>query len=1136
MSKMKKVISLVLCFALFAGTFAFLGDLIAPSASAAEGTTNVKTFAEVDAAYDKYVYVGLDVIEVANGKLTDGYVNAGDWLEYRCTILSDMYVGNSAPHIVYERDFFDVRVVTSTTPSTSTTFEKADYEGNKKFPDGSFMNPDHPYAAPNVPSYNTLTALPYTNVVTQMGFCEIDEATYSNWDFVKANLGVTTTAWNSNFPMTEDTWILSWYVRVKEGLKDGETGESFSPEAIYKHNINPSTGKGDSRRLADIFTADKQGTYASSTSLALRYNVVKHVLLDDCSHTFTIGVNPADNPEVIEKEPVTFNYVDGTVIETTEYAEGETIVIPEVANLIGWADSTGKLVEINTTMGQRALTYTAVLSTDKFDVKINLDGGAFAEDAALPEGAVKNADGSVTVKAAFGEEYDLTALPVPEKAGYKATWDPATVKVESTKGATAKVKWTADTFTAKFYLDKAAYEADAEALKSIDVDYKATLTYGSAAELAAMKVDSKFAGWINAATGEKVSSQVAIGAYNFTEDTEFYGDWTPYNSTVTVWGRDYANGGWKVLGTKYADAGTTLKINDLKAYVNEETTGTAAAQYVVAGSESTYSSDTAIRNDFVMAEGNKDVYIYTSIKFDVTFKVPVFDENGYITEEYKDEVKSVTSSATDDKYLTATILASAPAKMTGYKFTGWTDAEGNVYPEGNIAFDYANGTAYEFTAVYEEVEYTIEFIVNNASALKETIKAEGTYTVGDTFKLSEMTLVKEDGTEGILPEIGIENSEQAGGPYRNVNGYKFTGWKVGTQTANLTDFDITTEVEITPAVISAVTLNETISIKGFWEALYYDFVAHYSTGEVDAEGNLVYKAMPAVQVQTGKSLDAAYAAALETVNANLPEGKKFSLWKLEDGSKQPNNMPAYGVEVYATYRGRSLSIYLDYNYGTEEAPVELKDSMIKSAQYSKYLFDGVDVENDIPEGELNSIANMIRMSVVTSANRPGEDYEVVNWKIYYVESDNVEDIYNKENWREGISDIEGSTIAKYNLIFQVEWKAHKDFLFRVYNTDGALRSAIDKKFQRHFWYMNKPVDEENAEPLNALPERLIILGFLPKLDGFSFDRFFEADMWANISIRVDPISLSKAWLNPANWGALLEALFNGLSSGFGGAI
>ena len=122
MSTFKKVISIVLCFSLLAGSFAFLGDLIVPKASAAGETHITKTYDELDAAYNNFIYLGIDVYEVGNGMLTDGYVNAGDWLEYRMTILSDMYIGQSYPLVVYDKDFFDIRVVSSTTRATSDTY------------------------------------------------------------------------------------------------------------------------------------------------------------------------------------------------------------------------------------------------------------------------------------------------------------------------------------------------------------------------------------------------------------------------------------------------------------------------------------------------------------------------------------------------------------------------------------------------------------------------------------------------------------------------------------------------------------------------------------------------------------------------------------------------------------------------------------------------------------------------------------------------------------------------------------------------------------------------------------------------------------------------------------------------------
>ncbi|MBR3817990.1 MAG: hypothetical protein IKJ41_02475, partial [Clostridia bacterium] len=114
MTKFKRCLSAFLAIAMVFGMFSGVMDVFVPKASAdTAGTTNVATYAEINADYDKFVYVGIDVIEVANGELTDGYVQPGDWLEYHMTVLSDMYIGTSYPHLVYTKDFFDVRVVTS---------------------------------------------------------------------------------------------------------------------------------------------------------------------------------------------------------------------------------------------------------------------------------------------------------------------------------------------------------------------------------------------------------------------------------------------------------------------------------------------------------------------------------------------------------------------------------------------------------------------------------------------------------------------------------------------------------------------------------------------------------------------------------------------------------------------------------------------------------------------------------------------------------------------------------------------------------------------------------------------------------------------------------------------------------------
>jgi len=278
-------------------TLTIVINLLPQLASSAENIPvipELKTYSELKSEYDNFVYYGIEVIEVSNGKPTDGYVSAGDWLEYRLTLLSDLYIGASFPYIVFDNNFFDVHVITSTTPGYS-------YEEIRKFTDGTFMNPDHSFTAPNIDSYHTLTALTASTVSTQLGFCGIDSATYSGWDMVKSDYRIDTKPYNNTVTMTEDKWLVSWYARVKENLPAGQAGFSMSPSEIWKHNLNPLTNKGDTRRLADVNTSNTPGTVSSAKSLAIAINsgLIEYVLLDDTHHSFVIeectDTTPADH-------------------------------------------------------------------------------------------------------------------------------------------------------------------------------------------------------------------------------------------------------------------------------------------------------------------------------------------------------------------------------------------------------------------------------------------------------------------------------------------------------------------------------------------------------------------------------------------------------------------------------------------------------------------------------------------------------------------------------------------------------------------------------------------------------------------------------------------------------------------------
>ncbi|MDY5949318.1 MAG: hypothetical protein SPJ42_08805, partial [Oscillospiraceae bacterium] len=226
MSTLKKVISIVLCISLLAGTVAFVGDLIVPKANAAAGTSNIKSYAELDAQYDGFIYLGLEAYE-EDGTLTDGYVQPGDRITYRFYVKSDRFIGNSIPYVTYDNTFFDV---TRITDAENPQLIYDVYESQTKVD----ANPNHPMTSPKG-LYGTLTSQP-ANTIPQIknGYCGVDATVFNNWDIVKA-------AWNSdltkaNYPhiMTSDEWLIEWHATVKEGLAEGTKGVSQIVYDLYK--------------------------------------------------------------------------------------------------------------------------------------------------------------------------------------------------------------------------------------------------------------------------------------------------------------------------------------------------------------------------------------------------------------------------------------------------------------------------------------------------------------------------------------------------------------------------------------------------------------------------------------------------------------------------------------------------------------------------------------------------------------------------------------------------------------------------------------------------------------------------------------------------------------------------------------
>ena len=509
MLRFKRGLSVFLAIAMVMSIFAGVSTGFAPKASAAAGTSSIRSYADLEAAYDSFIYLGLEAYE-ADGTLTDGYVQPGDEITFRMYIKSDRYMGNGTYYSVYDNSFFDVTNVTHNASKNYTAYSGVNYETNSQFNGNS----GHPLTSEKG-LYAIIASKPAKSM-TQFtsGNVGIDASLYNAWDLVILQGKSDSTNIKYAHRFVQDEYVYEWYATVKAGLADGTTGYAEIREDLFKH-LSP-------KKLADVPSLTISNPNADHTTVLLTqmaglYNqagTINEFNCDDARCDFTIGENPSSGAN---KYTAKFLENDGTELSASKYDVGAAVTVPDaVASQLGWADtSTGKLVDLTDyVMPKKNVEFKRVLTTDTFPLVINLDGGA-VDGANLPEGVTDNGDGTLTANVPLNTEFDLTAIPVPEKSGYTASWNPEKIAVNSIKGATAKVVWTANTYKATFYLNK----GDADPFNVIDVAYGATLTCSGAA-----KDGFKFAGWVDAATDSKVSSTISVGKYNFTENKSYYAD------------------------------------------------------------------------------------------------------------------------------------------------------------------------------------------------------------------------------------------------------------------------------------------------------------------------------------------------------------------------------------------------------------------------------------------------------------------------------------------------------------------------------------------------------------------------------------------------------------------------------------
>ena len=1123
------------------------GEEAAKPESVIDSMAEIKANGYADGSGNYFLYFGLDFYEeIADGEweLTDHYVQPGDSLRGYFYYKSNMWMGAGNVYIVFDRSFFDVTngfdgltYLDSYDPD-HTNYPTENYPGNL---DGLNINTNHADIAANGNYYKYTTKwarnIPGFMADAARNFCDVPLEESDTWDFWFFLYGRDSTSLNA-YRFDEDDHFLTFDVLVREYMPDGVTKLADGTTGFVKMDKRYYTlwdnqdgaGNKQSKRPVNVNALTEEGKYGSAKRMNVQnFYDINDFMVDDCSHTFTIGEPESTG---VKKYNVTFLENDGTEISSADYKENTEVNVPAaVANELGWANvATGKVVDTvvsgQTVTATKNATYQRVLTTDKFDVTINLDGGTIDGESTL------------VVEAGYGEEVDLTQY-APEKEGYEPVWDPETVTVDSINGATAKVKWEAKTFKATFYLNK----GDAEAFKVVDIKYNAPLQSG-----AVSKEGYVFAGWYDVATDELVSTSLSIGLYKKLEDSAYYAKWTQLPDSITFMAKNFQTGEWAPVFVVYGDgAGTTgaatapytesqLKAVKSKIDVAEDLGWDGEVTFARGNNYTSMTySENYVQSEMITGavafEGAKVIYIHAFPVYEIEFQIPVYDEiAGEYTEEYTTETKKLSLAAYEGKITYSAAALKPAAGYTFDKFVTEDGAQADYYSTGaNYVFELNTSKPAKqvVKAQFKLQEYEVRFAIGTSDG--QTVTPVGVKNIGDVLDLENETFIFANGAnkgkETTLPEIGVVNEDQVN-PVHGKEGHKLVKWVVSGTTTEVDPANFELTAELAAKAYDSSEGTKAILINAVWEAQSYDAKFYY-WAEGSTLDNPVYDMENPVVITApvGTSRDNLVKmmtdADIARLDASVPEGIKRStnMWNNAEGTAELGALKAGGTSYYAVYSALTFTLYIDLNNG--------KDNSITIYDVISPVY-GEDVTVDRSETE-KGVKNTAFNYGVNKIDKPSEFHEIVDWKVYHVEdSENIkETVKDRSTWHEGVND-EGTNLVTTHVIYQAQWKHHTEFLFRVYNTSGELCRALDKNFKWHYWQYGRITTKDNAPILTD--DTMVILFLKPVLENFNIKEFFKIDMWKNVTLRIDPFYLPKSMFTPEAIAGLFKALFTAIGT------
>ena len=918
MSKFKRALSVFLAIIMVFGSLSCLGTVVAPKASAAEGTSKIDSYESLAAAYDKFIYFGTEFYEIditvnadgtygeaSNHILTDYYVDAGQILEARLYLKSDMYCGNGTFIVAYDNDFFDVRQMTADLPSAATGYSQGAV---------GTVNTNHPvYKSNGIKHGATSQNCGATNwMKVRSGYTQ-DEL--DSWDFTQNGLTYTDNGQNSAYLFTSDEWVYSWYVKVRDDVKEGDTGMSFTKTGFwkcgdYKNDTKSLNHNGRSgtlsilERPADATADDDYNTLVSATkSMYVYWGSYNEVFFEDLDHTFTCGKRPAAGSYT-----ATFK-VDDTTYDSASYATGAEIAAPATPPtkdgyvFAGWAlEGTTDVLTFPQTMGSANVTYVAIFNEEtKYTATFVVDGETVSEEQYVAGATV-------------------VAPADPSKTGYNfAGWSPA-VGTMPAADQTYTATWTAKSYNVNFYKEK----TESTIYQTLPVSFDNPYTL----PVAPTKTGYEFAGWVDA-SGAQMPAKHTVDA-----DVSYYASWTAgtYTATFKANGGTFANGtdtytvdvvfGQPITApdapTKTGNnfLGWTPEVGNMTAEGMTFTAQWEAAKigvYFMDGDtliepkEGEYGTDIS-----AIANPTKDGYTFAgwvdadgaTVQFPITLGTePVYVYAKWTAKPYYIEFYGYGgSSATDwldggDQLCGDPIATPDLIDYKGYNFVGWFDADGNPMPETVPA---VTGQAYY--AKYEAITYVATFDANGGQFADGSATAtyEGIY---NSTIVKPANPTKEGYTFSKWSPTPPNKMPASNPTYTaqwTVNSYKINYYVDGElkHTDTYTYGADVTAWTYTPA--------EGVSFGGWGDQV----PATMPAGDVDVYGTTgvnTYNAIFTVNGEAYTTIPVAFGAAITAPSYDVPEGYTFSGWNVDA------TMPAHDVTYDATLTANTYNaiFYLD---------------------------------------------------------------------------------------------------------------------------------------------------------------------------------------------------------------------------------